>query len=770
MKPAKKRGAQADDREEIVARSANLVPIKGGAPVEVLTTSETYANSVHLQIMGLLKQYQETYFELAKSLFDVSAKRLYRQMDDKYPSFQLYVEEAVGIDFRKAKYLVSIWWWYGVEQGADPKLLQGAHEIGWCVHPDTLVTTMDGAKPIWSIERGDHVMEATGQWAGVLEKMIVSCEDAFKIKAVKCDALIASRGHGFDVIREGVRHRQEARLAGRAFDRPVERVNAEKLCIGDMLVIPAISPALNVGEFGRMSEEFFEFAGWYVAEGFTYNRQIRISLGVNAEKERDYLFDIAKKAFPECSVKKNGNRARGTFRVTVSGQDIDRKFDEWFGVGAHNKKFPLEFYSLEKHLVRAFVAGLCGGDGSRSDKGTHVVMTTSRALAYQTRTLLTRLDVLAGVFHEKRNKRHDAWIVTLGRGDADDVLDEWKDGLEKTYAHYVRIPGGFGVPIRSIEAVEPDIPLVHLETTTGKFCCPVVSYNSKAKELVEVVDKKNADRWFGLAKSLNKKDLARAARAALKKAGKVRNRRQAPESVFEGGFDFNNGQNFETTPPVIDQTGATVEGESEGTEEAKEFPKEMRTIDPKPPKPPKGAAPTEPEPPPGVDVTNAQQQPSESEKQALEGVAPPENVEDAVAEEEAKSKEWTRMYFDVHREFKKTVKVALENAKREGDTEHPGYALSLICLHYLSFYSKRWDKEIGEWLRRIEMVTGLTLVAINERTDEIMYGGEFLDRLAGNNSEEENSAGKSGDGDAGDGGGTQRIGVLDSRAQGAEAG
>jgi hypothetical protein len=177
------------------ANSSNLVQIRGGDAVEVLTESETYANAVHIRIKELLRRYEETYFEIARALFEVAARKLYLSMTPSYSSFEKYTEEAVGIEFRKARYLVSIWWWFGIEQRAPPRLLQQAQEIGWCVHPDTLVTTLDGAKPIWSIERGDQVMDAAGQWTKVLNKMVVPFEDAFKVKAVKCGEIIASEGH-----------------------------------------------------------------------------------------------------------------------------------------------------------------------------------------------------------------------------------------------------------------------------------------------------------------------------------------------------------------------------------------------------------------------------------------------------------------------------------------------------------------------------------------------------------------------------------------------
>jgi hypothetical protein len=124
-------------------KTNNIVPIKGGAPVEVLSADETRANAVHLRVLELLKQYEETYFAMAQALYEVKAEKLYRSLDGGYATFDDYCQRGVGMDVRKAKYLTRIWWWYGVEQKANPKLLEGAQEIGWSKAKE-LIEVIDG--------------------------------------------------------------------------------------------------------------------------------------------------------------------------------------------------------------------------------------------------------------------------------------------------------------------------------------------------------------------------------------------------------------------------------------------------------------------------------------------------------------------------------------------------------------------------------------------------------------------------------------------------
>lgn len=713
----RKRGA--GDGEKPMVEAVNVIPIKGGLPVEVIGADETYANSVHIQIIDLMKTYEETYFDLARKLYEVKEKKLYRALDQKYDTFQQYVE-AIGIDYRKSKYLTRMWWWYGIEQNANPKLLEGAQEIGWCLHPETLVTTIGGTRPIWSVSPGDTIMDESGGWTEVVENMVFGFDDAFKIKAVKCGELIASEGHGFDAIRGGVRIRRDARVSKKPFEYQIERVNAENLCVGDMLIVPAVVPT-DPGEFGKKSEDFFEFAGWYVSEGFTYGGQLRISLGVEAENERDRIYGLAESVFSEAtySLQKNGGRETGSFRVTVSGGDIDFEFDEWFGVGAGRKKFPYEFYSLSEAQIKAFIRGLHHGDGARSEKGTHVIWTTSRSLAYQVRTLLTRLGVLAGVFRGPRDekehgKREDIWVVTLGKADAEKVLGRWGNEVLRPYAHYISIKEGFAVPVRSVETVEVNGPLVHLETKTGRFCCPVVSYNTKAKELIEIIDGRNASRWFKLAKQMNAVDLGRAARVAKKKADETKRAKAKAKSQDKGR--------------------ESRDGISEAYDELDEKkPKGAKLLDPKSPKPAQVALPIEAESQ-GEPVTAG-------EAEEITGIDVPDDIEDRVASQKRESEKWKRYHFDVHMDNWDTINNAFHFAGDLAESDHKGHIFSLICLHYNSFHDGQKSVVIGEWLAQLERLSGLSLVALDRKTDEIVYGAELIEELA---SKEE------GDGDDGE--------------------
>jgi hypothetical protein len=351
-KVAKKRQNKNDKSNKLPkvpeADSTNVVPIRGGLPVEVLGADETYANGVHLQIVDLMRRYEETYFALAQKLYEVKEKRLYRALDGKYDTFQEYVETAIGIDYRKSKYLTRLWWWYGIEQNANPKLLEGAQEIGW----------------------------------------------------------------------------------------------------------------------------------------------------------------------------------------------------------------------------------------------------------------------------------------------------------------------------------------------------------TKAKELIEVVDGRNAARWFTLAKEMNAVDLGRAARVA-KKAADEKRKEKAKVKAKEKEREAREGQQPESDP------------------DPDEHPEGMQVLDPEPPKVAQPLSPGD-----GAD------------DDPTDGVDPPENIEAEIEAGKKESENWVKYRFDVHKDSDQTIKDALHYAGGLAESTHKGNIFSLICLHYNSFHDGQQSVVIGEWLAQLERLTGLSLVALDRRTDEIVYGSELIDELA----------------------------------------
>ena len=203
---------------------------------------------------------------------------------------------------------------------------------------------------------------------------------------------------------------------------------------------------------------------------------------------------------------------------------------------------------------------------------------------------------------------------------------------------------------------------------------------TKAHHLVRVVDAKNADKWFELAKSMNEKELAQHVRAGLKAEGKNRSRRIRDK---EPTLKMNPppGMNPDAPEPELcsGDNGKSNGVNSESFADSDEVP---------------------------------------------EGVAPP--TEDQVDEVKSNDKEWTTFMMRVPKDTKKSILEAVEVAKKLANTHHDGYALSLMAQHFLSFNHNKKTVMYGEWLASFERNTGLAVIAIDPKDEKVIYGHNHL--------------------------------------------
>lgn len=198
---------------------------------------------------------------------------------------------------------------------------------------------------------------------------------------------------------------------------------------------------------------------------------------------------------------------------------------------------------------------------------------------------------------------------------------------------------------------------------------------SKAHRLVEVVNKKNAQEWFKLARENRYKEFSDCVKAALDKAGKKRSTRHKPRHKLKAAPGMN--------PENPDESQFEMDGQAEV--------------------------------------------PSEGGKGVVvgDGVATP--TEEEVKEVKRKAGEWVTKQFSVPKETIPTIKQAVDWAREIGKTTHEGYALSLICQHFLSFMHDKYTVVYGEWLASFERSTGLKVIAIDPEKDQVIYGQNHLD-------------------------------------------
>jgi len=109
---------------------SNLVVLDGGEEISVEELREE-AEIAHAKLLDLKRNQERTYLEIAKVLYEVGDKKLYRAIGPGFKSFDEYAENALAFSSRKAKYLCSVWWWFAIKNEAHPKVMELATDIGW---------------------------------------------------------------------------------------------------------------------------------------------------------------------------------------------------------------------------------------------------------------------------------------------------------------------------------------------------------------------------------------------------------------------------------------------------------------------------------------------------------------------------------------------------------------------------------------------------------------------------------------------------------------
>lgn len=206
---------------------------------------------------------------------------------------------------------------------------------------------------------------------------------------------------------------------------------------------------------------------------------------------------------------------------------------------------------------------------------------------------------------------------------------------------------------------------------------------TKARLLVRVVDPQNVGEWSDMARRMSSRELEALAKLSL------RNRPKDAAPVPE--------------IPVKDEREAP---------DPSTVPEYIRDL-PDCPKPDLKSEPVE-----------------RPTKHRPAGVPPPSPAQIQEHAADRKQADWQRVTFDLTAEHREALDMALDHAMSRGSTESKNQALYYIMVHYLSFTDDRKVNE-AELLRRVEQVTGFSLIALDPRRgDAVVYGTDVIARLA----------------------------------------
>lgn len=140
--------------------------------------------------------------------------------------------------------------------------------------------------------------------------------------------------------------------------------------------------------------------GWYIAEGWSVTRKFgekksaRVMICGNLKKEKYKVRDIIKvlsDAFGGLKINEYVKKKTNVVETAIYSTDLATNFKEWFGDGAHEKKFPDWAFNLTKKQIKYMLNGYYAGDGYKR-KNTQQASTVSKTLA----THLCQLETMLG--------------------------------------------------------------------------------------------------------------------------------------------------------------------------------------------------------------------------------------------------------------------------------------------------------------------------------------------------------------------------------------
>lgn len=298
------------------------------------------------------------------------------------------------------------------------KLLQpGPPAGGPCVPTGTLVRTEHGPRPINELRQGDRVFSHDGELHAITEVMTRPyVGDLVELTIGGCGGqpvLLTpehpvwgtlryddDRSYWYETSMRGKRQRRLKMPRRASF--PVEFMAAKEYQVGDYVSLPTpvVAPFTpEIIEFQRsngpdrridMSPDFFRFIGYFLAEGSTWHKEIKLSFHA---KETDLTDDVIRLAD---SVFSRKGKLRHTHGLSVHVRFADSALADWLrcnlGSGASNKRPPMKWLGLpEEHLIE-LLRGMWYGDGSNSG-GSFTWATVSRPMWDFMKAALTRFEV-----------------------------------------------------------------------------------------------------------------------------------------------------------------------------------------------------------------------------------------------------------------------------------------------------------------------------------------------------------------------------------------
>lgn len=268
-----------------------------------------------------------------------------------------------------------------------------------CFVAGTMVLTMQGHIPIEDVREGDLVLTHLGRWRRVTATMVRDDAPVREIKAQGVPGVVCTDEHPFYSRARGRKWDNDRRSYDRVCADP-EWMDAKD--IGKAHYLAEVLPPVMDDD---RTEAFWWLVGWYLAEGWTIDRDHggRVILCAKEGAEAD---EVAKR------IEAAGfHGTRSTEHTVVKFHICRNEFYDFlqpFGRYSHGKRVPGFVLQLPQEKAKAVLDGYLAGDGHheqyrKGDGSVHSASTVNKALALGMAALVHRAyGVVASVTYTRK--------------------------------------------------------------------------------------------------------------------------------------------------------------------------------------------------------------------------------------------------------------------------------------------------------------------------------------------------------------------------------
>jgi dTDP-D-glucose 4,6-dehydratase len=275
----------------------------------------------------------------------------------------------------------------------------------YCVHPDSIVYTVDGYKQICEIEEGEEILsskDGKNVYRKVLNVWRKQTEENFLKINHKHGSVITSKDHRFFIINPNrnkkgqVDHRQDFKSL------PIQEIRAEDLKSGMWLILNRV---IRQDHLLCSNSELLKarFLGFYVGNGNKTILKDGSHRYINVCSGREHIVNYYKNLVKNCfgnDVKPFKHKTKECWYLRFGNIDLWNELNV-FGLNSREKNANNIIHGSDEYIAE-FLAGLFDADGSFYG---HVISFSSfsETLRNQVKFLLRRLGIIST--HDEKYKR-----------------------------------------------------------------------------------------------------------------------------------------------------------------------------------------------------------------------------------------------------------------------------------------------------------------------------------------------------------------------------